>query len=344
MPKDRIGVLLVNTGSSAAPRTAETRVYLRQFLSDPRIIDIAAWKRWIIVNCFILPFRPQRTAEAYQAIWTERGSPLIALSEDFRNALRQELPDAVIEIGMAYGTPSIAEGMDRLLALQLDRLIVVPMFPQYASATSGSVSCGVFEHASKQWNVPAITILPEFYDDPPFLDAWEHVAQEHLDTFKPDHVLLSYHGLPERHIYKGDPFGQHCLRKPDCCEVETTANRHCYRRQCLATSRALVERLGLQPGGYTVAFQSRLGRDPWLSPATDETIAELARKGVKRLAVLSPAFVADCLETLEEIGMQGKETFHEHGGEDYLLVPSLNTHPTWVKAMAGLLQRVAPNL
>lgn len=336
---EKIGILLVNTGSSSAPKVPETREYLRQFLSDPRIIDLPAWKRWIIVNCFVLPFRPKQTAEAYEAIWTDRGSPLIAFSEDFRDALRTRLPDCLIEIGMAYGSPSVPSAMDALIDQQIDRLIVVPMFPQYASATTGSVLECVYTHAAKKWNVPPISALPPYFDDAGYLDAWEAVARPVLDDFKPDHVLLSYHGLPERQIYKGDPSGTHCLRSADCCETQTPANQNCYRRHCMVTSRALIDRLGLEQDKHSITFQSRLGRDPWLSPATDETVNNLAKAGVKRLAILSPAFTADCLETLEELGMQAKEAFLEHGGEELVLVPSLNANPVWVDAMHAMLAR-----
>lgn len=334
------GILLLNTGSSSAPETAETREYLRQFLSDPRIIDIAAWKRWIIVNCFILPFRPKQTAEAYKAIWTDRGSPLISISEDFAEALAKELPDMPIALGMAYGVPSIEDGIEELLEKDVDRIIVAPMFPQYASATTGAVMERCYRYAAKQWNVPFFSVLPPYYDDEGYLDAWREVAAERLEAFKPDHVILSYHGLPERQIEKGDPSGEHCLKVPDCCGVLNSANKHCYRRHCAVTARAIMERLGLTDENCTLTFQSRLGRDPWLTPATDETVERLAGEGVKRLAILSPAFTADCLETLEEIGMQAKESFLEHGGEAFELIPSLNTHPTWVRAMADLIRAV----
>jgi ferrochelatase len=333
-----VGVLLVNTGSSSAPRVPETRAYLRQFLSDPRIIDIAAWKRWLLVNLIILPTRPKKTAHAYAAVWTDRGSPLIVFSEDFRDALAARLDGAHVAIGMAYGEPSIGRAIDELIAKGIDRLLVVPMFPQYASATTGSVLEFVYRHCGEKWNVPHITALPPYFEDPGFLEAWRQVAEPELEAFKPDYVLLSYHGLPERQILKCDPSGSHCLKSPDCCARAVPANRMCYRRHCMESSRRLVERLGLQEGQYKVTFQSRLGREPWLSPATDETIEELAKQGVKRLAVLSPAFTADCLETLEEIGMGGKETFLEHGGEAFHLVPSLNAHPAWVSAMENLLR------
>lgn len=336
----KLGVILLNTGSAASPHVPDVRVYLRQFLSDPRIIDLPAWQRWIIVNCFVLPFRPKKTGEAYEAIWTERGSPLLAFSEDFRDALQAKMPEAIVKIGMAYGAPKIGDSLDELMAAGVERILVVPMFPQYASATTGSVVECVYKHCAEQWNVPALSVLPPYFDDPGYLDSWKEVAAPALADFKPDHVLLSYHGLPERQVKKCDPSGRHCLVKEHCCDVEVPANRMCYRRHCVETGKALVARLGLQEGAYSITFQSRLGRDPWLKPATDETIEQLAKRGVKRLAILSPAFVADCLETLEELGMQGKESFIEHGGEDLLLVPSLNAHPAWVDALHGLIKKI----
>jgi ferrochelatase len=338
---EKIGVLLVNTGSSSAPRAKETRAYLRQFLSDPRIIDIAPWKRWLLLNLIILPLRPRKTAEAYEAIWTDRGSPLIAISEDFRDLLQKRLPEFAVEIGMAYGDPSVRTGMDKLLAQEVDRIIVVPMFPQFASATTGSVLEAAYKIAGEHWNVPALSALPAFYDDPLFIDAWEAVAKPRLEAFKPDHVLMSFHGLPERQVKKSDPTGEHCLCREGCCDVKVSANRNCYRHHCIETGKRIVERLGLAEYQYTVTFQSRLGRDPWLTPATDETIVKLAKQGVKRLAILSPAFVADCLETLEEIGIGGKEEFLKNGGEEYLLVPSLNTEPKWVEALARRVEALA---
>lgn len=336
----KTGILLLNTGSSSAPETGPTRRYLRQFLSDPRVIDIPAWKRWLLLNLIILPTRPRQTAEAYREIWTERGSPLIAISEDFAAALGRELPDAEIAIGMAYGEPTIEQALVALTGKRVDRILVAPMFPQYASATTGSVVNAAYEIAARMYNVPPLSVLPPYYADPGFIDAWAALASPELESYGPDHLLISYHGLPERQIRKGDPTGNHCLCKPDCCDSAVAANQYCYRRHCMETTRELVKRLGLAPESYTVSFQSRLGRDPWLTPYTDETIAALAERGVKRLAVLCPAFVADCLETLEEIGMQGKETFIEHGGESYKLLPCLNDSPAWAAALAALLKRI----
>lgn len=336
----KTGVLLVNTGSSSAPTVPATRAYLKQFLSDPRIIDIPGWKRWLLVNGIILRFRPAKTAEAYREIWTDRGSPLIAISEDFRDALAAKSPDLEFQLGMAYGEPSIPSGIEALMAKYVDRIIVAPLFPQYASATTGSVLECVYKYAAEKWNVPVLSVLPPFYSDEGYLSAWEAVSRPVLDAFNPDHVLLSFHGLPVRQIYKGDPSQKHCLLSEDCCEVDTPANRFCYRKHCLTTARELARRLGLNPENHTVAFQSRLGRDEWLSPATSDTVVDLAHRGVKRLAILSPAFVADCLETIEELGMQARDSFLAGGGKDFTLVPSLNTHSSWVKAFTTLIARL----
>lgn len=336
---EKVGILLMNTGSPDAPHTPETRAYLRQFLSDPRVIDISPLGRWALLNFVILPFRPRQSAEAYHTIWTERGSPLIVHSEDFAEGLRAHLPDALIEIGMAYGQPSIPFVIDRLIDSGATRLLLVPLFPQYASATVGSVLELAYRHAGTKPNVPPISVVPPFYEEPEFLDAWAAVAAPELEAFNPDHVLMSYHGLPERQIYKCDPTGRHCLKRDNCCEHYLEGNPMCYRAHCLATTKGIVERLGLTESDYTLAFQSKLGRDPWLTPATDETVERLAQQGVKRLAVLSPAFVADCIETIEELGIQAKESFEANGGEDFLLIPSLNEHPQWIEGFAGVLRR-----
>lgn len=340
-PLERTGIILINTGSPDAPHVPETRRYLRQFLSDPRVIDITPIGRWFLLNFVILPFRPKESSEAYESVWTERGSPLIVNSEDFRDALRAEFPDTQVEIAMAYGKPSIPDTVKRMVAGGATRIVVVPMFPQYASATTGSVLECTYKTASELPNVPALVTVDPYYDDEGYLDAWAEVAGPELEAFRPDHVLMSFHGLPERQILKCDPTGSHCLQSPDCCDRYLEANPMCYRAHCLATSRGIAERLGLEPERFTLCFQSKLGRDPWLAPATDETIEEMARRGVKRLAVLSPAFVADCLETLEELGIRGKDDFVANGGEDFLLVPSLNAHPRWVAAMADIIRRRA---
>jgi len=335
----KTGVLLVNTGSPDAPEVPETRRYLRQFLSDARVLVMSPIARWSLLNFIILPTRPKVSSAAYRAIWTDRGSPLIANSEDFRDGLRQALPEWLIEIGMAYGKPSVPDSLDALIAQGAERIIVAPMFPQYASATTGSVLELTYKTAAEKRNVPSLTAITPFYEEPEYLDAWSAQAQSQLDAFQPDHILFSFHSLPRRHIIDGDPTGTHCLANEDCCENYREANPNCYRAHCFATTRGIVERLGLKPDAYTLAFQSKLGRDSWLTPATDQTIVQLAKSGVKRLAILSPAFVADCIETLEELGMQGRDSFMNNGGEDFKLVTSLNSHPAWVTGFAEILKR-----
>lgn len=337
---ERVGVLLVNTGTTDAPKPAETRVYLREFLSDPRVLDIPGWKRWLILNVFILPFRPARSAEAYEKVWTADGSPLIVLSREMERGLQERLPHAVVETAMRYGSPSIDAGMKALEAADVARIVVVPVFPQYASASTGSVLEKAYAIAAAQWNVPPISAMPAFYDDPLFLDAQADVARPVLAEFKPDYVLMSYHGLPVRQVQKSDRSGRHCQVVADCCAEIGPVNRHCYRAQCIATTRSLASRLGLEADAHGTSFQSRLGRDPWLTPATDATIPKLAEQGVKRLAVMCPSFVVDCLETLEEIGMGGREAFLDAGGEAFELVPCLNAQPRWLDAFAAMIRRL----
>ena len=336
---EKVGVLLMNTGTTDAPRPAETRVYLRQFLSDPRVLDINPIKRWLVLNLFILPTRPKKSAHAYSQIWTEQGSPLLVISRELARALKDRMPHAEFAVGMRYGNPSIESGLEELIAQRVDRIIVAPLFPQYSSAATGSTLEVVYRYCAKPWNVPAISALPDFFDEPAFIDSWIAVTRPLLDAFKADHVLMSYHGLPERQVRKSDLSGSHCLASENCCDRMTGPNRYCYRAQCFATSRALGKSLGLDETQYSVSFQSRLGRDPWIRPYTDEVIPQLASAGVKRLAVMCPAFTADCLETLEEIGLRAKSDFLTAGGEAFQFVPSLNAHPVWVDALAGMLKR-----
>jgi ferrochelatase len=337
-PRPRTGALLVNLGSPRAPRTADVRRYLREFLNDPRVIDLPTLPRRLLLETVILPFRPARSAEAYRKIWTEDGSPLLvhgrALTEAVRGRLGTEFP---VELGMRYGEPSIADGLTRLLDAGVDRVVVVPLYPQHASSTTGSVLQKTFEKAGSRWIVPDLVTVPAFYAREDFRRAFAAVGRPVLDATRPDLVVMSYHGLPERQIRRGDPSGR-CLADEHCCDAIGEANRNCYRAQCVATSRFLAEALGIPPDRTLVTFQSRLGRTPWIRPYTDLTLAELPRRGVKRVAVFSPSFVADCLETLEEIGIRGKDTFLAAGGEAFALVPSLNEHPLWVDAVAAMIR------
>ena len=338
MKTDKIGILLINTGTPDSPSVPDVRRYLGQFLWDHRVLDMHPVKRWLLLNLIILRRRPKESAHAYQQIWTDRGSPLIFHTEDFRDGLRKRLPDTLVEIGMAYGNPSIPSSIDSLLEQGASRIILAPMFPQYASATFGAVLEVAHKTISQKLNLPASTTISPYYNDPRDLDAWASNTKDRLEAFKPDHILLSFHGLPERHVRNGDPTGSNCLQKENCCANYLDHNPNCYKAHCLATGRGIVERLGLKEGEYSLAFQSRLGKDPWISPATDKTVDALAQSGVKRLAILSPAFVADCIETIEELGIQARESFIENGGEVLELLPSLNSEDVWVDAFAEILQ------
>ncbi|RIK92977.1 MAG: ferrochelatase, partial [Proteobacteria bacterium] len=333
------GVLLVNLGSPDAPTPRAVRRYLREFLGDPRVLDIPAVPRWLLLEGAILPFRPRRSAEAYDKVWTSEGSPLLVHGRALRDALRKELGDDwVVELAMRYGVPSIDAALDRLAAADCERITVVPLFPQYASASTGSALDAVYAAAAERHNVPPLTVLPSFYDEPGFIRAVAAVARELPEDRWPDHLLISFHGLPERQVRKSDPTGEHCFASPHCCDAIGSANRFCYRAQCAATARAVAKALGLGPEHWTLSFQSRLGRTPWIQPYTDEVLPELYQRGVRRLAVVCPSFVADCLETLEEIGLRAHEQWKELGGEDLVLVPCVNAHPVWVEALAGWIR------
>ena len=336
MPKT--GLLLVNLGTPDSPEVPDVRRYLKEFLSDPRVLDIGAAKRAIVLNAFILPFRPKESAEAYRTIWTERGSPLLTNGIDLAEKVRAELGDDVqVEVAMRYQNPSIASALTKFRESGVDQITVFPLFPHNSSSAWASAVEKVFVEAAKGWDIPSLRVVPPFYDHPDFIGAFASVGRPVLDEFRPDRVLLSYHGLPERHVIKSDQSGgRHCLQSGDCCAQIVQANRLCYRAQCYATSRALAAALELEDDTWEVAFQSRLGRDPWIQPYTDERVEELAKSGVKRLAIFSPAFVADCLETLEELAIRAKEDFVAAGGEDLKLVPSLNSSPEWVRAVLSI--------
>lgn len=338
-PTGAAGVLLVNLGTPDAPTPREVRRYLREFLSDPRVLDMPALSRWLLLEGVILRVRPRRSAEAYTKVWGPEGSPLLVHGRALRDAVAKALgPAHPVELAMRYGAPAIGEGLARLVGAGARKIVVLPLFPQYASSSGGSAAARVMDEAGKLWNVPPIEILGEFPDDPGFIAAFAAVTQESLAGYDAEHWLMSYHGLPERHVRKSDPSGTHCLATASCCDVVVEANRRCYRAQCFATTRALAAALGLAPGSFSMAFQSRLGRTPWIKPYTDEVLPELARGGVKRLAVLCPSFVADCLETVEEIGLRARDQWCEAGGESLRLVPSLNAHPRWVEAVVAMLR------
>jgi ferrochelatase len=333
---ERVGLLLVNLGTPDAPRPAEVRRYLREFLSDPRVLDLPALRRFLLLELVILPRRPAVSAAAYSKIWTEEGSPLLVHSRALADKLQERLgSDVQVELAMRYGQPSIAGALDRLERSGVSRIALLPLYPQYSAAATGSSIARVLELAAARWNTPFVQVIPPFYDHPAYLDARADSIRPFLASPEPELILFSFHGLPERHLRRSDSSpapGGHCLSRADCCDRIDSSNRFCYRAQCHATARSLAARLGLPSEKMVVCFQSRLGRTPWLRPYTDEVLAEHARRGVRH-AVLVPSFVADCLETLEELGLRGSEIWRDHGGETLRLVPALNASDRFVEAL-----------
>jgi protoporphyrin/coproporphyrin ferrochelatase len=337
------GLLLINLGTPDAPTTPAVRRYLREFLWDRRVLDINPIGRAALLYGVILPFRPRKSAKAYRAIWgqgVEAGvSPLLAWTRRLAEEVAPKLGDDwKVVWGMRYGNPSLASAIAELQHLPLKRLVICPLYPQYASSSTGSSLDKVMDLIRKLPAVPAVTVIRDFYRDPGFIQAVAEVARDHLAEFKPDHVLMSFHGLPERHVKATDHSGTHCLANKNCCDRIVAANEACYRAQSYATARLVAAELGLEDGTWSVAFQSRLGRIPWIRPYTDEVLTGLAKDGKRRLLVLTPSFVADCLETLEEIGIRAHEDFVAAGGEDLRAVPCVNAHPTWVSALVRLVR------
>ena len=336
------GVLLIQLGTPDSTEVSDVRTYLREFLSDPRVIDIPAPARALLLNAVILPFRPRRSAEQYEKIWTDEGSPLTIHTEALVSDLQTVLGDGYrVAYGMRYRNPPIETAVTQLAAANCDRIVVLPLFPQYASASTGSALEKALDVIGDRWNVPDVVTIGDFYDDPGFIESVVEIARPQLEAFEPDHVILSYHGLPEKQVKKSDPTGEWCLARADCCDQMVEANRFCYRAQSFATSRALVSGLGLEDGTYSTTFQSRLAGQKWIEPYTDVEVEKLYKSGVRRLAVLTPSFTADCLETLEEIGIRLREQWEGLGGEELLLVPCVNASPAWVSAVADLVRAAA---
>ncbi len=334
-----IGVLLLQLGTPDSPKTSDVRTYLREFLSDPRVLDMPAAARHLLLNGVILPLRPGRSAHAYRQIWTDEGSPLIIHTERLARKVGRRLGDGYrVAYGMRYQSPSIASAIAKLTGAGCDRLIVFPLFPQYASASGGSAVAKTLAVVADRWNVLDVSTIGPFYDNPGFLHAVAAAARPALDEFRPDHVVFSYHGLPAKQIRKSDPTGQWCLANQDCCEAINEANRFCYRAHSFATTRGLVAELGIEEGSYHTTFQSRLTGQKWIKPYTDKVLPQLYAGGVRRLAVLTPSFAADCLETLEEIGIRGRNQWMELGGEELLLLPCVNDSDLWATAVANLIR------
>ena len=327
-------VVLMNLGSPDSTNVKDVRKYLDEFLMDKRVIDKPWLFRALLVKGIIVPFRSPKSAEAYKTIWTEKGSPLIVISKQLRDALNKEIEEPVA-IAMRYGNPSPKNAFDELAAKNpdLEEVIAVPMYPHYAmSSYETAVEYAIEQHQKGGYQFK-LTVIKPYYDNEDYINALCESIQPYL-TNGYDQVLFSYHGVPVRHIYKGDITKQHCLKVTDCCDVPSKAHQYCYRHQCWTTTKLVTERLNIPKEKWTFSFQSRLGRDPWLQPYTAAQLEELPKQGAKKILVVCPAFVSDCLETLEEIAEQGKEIFLHNGGENFETIPCLNVHPLWVGAIA----------
>ena len=326
-------VLLLNLGSPASTSIPDVKAYLREFLMDERVIDKSPLARWIIVNCFILPTRPKNTAAAYQRIWTEEGSPLITMSEKVRNLVEDQL-DFPVYLGMRYGEPSIPAVVDEMLKEGVEEVFVIPLYPHYAASSYETAVVRLEEVIKEKKANLRTTVMPPCYADIDYIDALVETAREDL-TRDYDHLLISFHGIPIRHLRKADPSGSHCQVTEDCCKPPHPCHDTCYRYQSLETAWQFVKKAGIPEDKWSFSFQSRLGKDPWMEPYTDQEIERLAKEGKKKILVICPAFVTDCLETLEEISMEGKEIFLEHGGQAFNQIPCLNDHPKWVDLLAN---------
>ena len=332
--KGKTGVLLVNLGTPDSPSVSDVRSYLSEFLNDPRVIDVPKLLRLILVNLIIVPFRAPKSAKIYKELWTEDGSPLLYYSERVCKLLNETLDDDYeVFLAMRYKNPNIRAVLAEMKKKNFKKIIVLPMFPQYASATTGSAYELIMKEITKWWVIPEIKFIGQYYDHPDFIDAIvERASKYTLSDY--DHILFSYHGLPERQVDKVYDDGL-CTDR-DCEHEITEENQYCYKATCYATTRLVAGKLGLKEEDYTVCFQSRLDKN-WLEPFSDKVVEEKAKEGAKKLLVFSPAFTADCLETIIEIGDEYQEIFEELGGEKVQLVESLNDHPLWISCLKDLV-------
>ncbi|MCC6290339.1 MAG: ferrochelatase [Chitinophagaceae bacterium] len=335
------GIVLMNLGSPDSTEVKDVRRYLMQFLMDERVIDKPYLLRLPLVGGIIVPFRAPKSAEAYKEIWTKEGSPLIVLTKQLQEEVQKQVGEPV-EIAMRYGNPTVEYAFDRLMekVKGLEEVIAVPLYPHYAmSSYETAVEYAKAIHRKKKYPFKLDFIKP-FYNDQGYIDAMAESIRPYMkEAF--DHILFSYHGIPARHLVKSDPTGNHCLKiNEGCCQTPSPALSFCYRHQCLETTRLITEKLSIPKNKYSISFQSRLGKG-WLEPFTDVRLEEMPKEGIKRILILCPAFVSDCLETLEEIAMRGKESFKEAGGESYTFIPCMNTSPLWTKTLSTWLNEYA---
>lgn len=346
--RGRTGILLVNIGTPASLEVKDVREYLRQFLGDPRVVDLNPFVKWFVLNLFILPSRPKESAEAYESIWDkERGSPLLFHSQDFAEKLGGLLGEKYdVAVGMQYCEPNVYTVLEEFRAKGVDRVIVVPMYPQYASSSTGAAIEIVYKAAAKVYSTPYLHTVPAFYDHPAYINSYARIISNAIGDKceKYDHLLMSFHGVPQTHCEKTDETGLLCNKQGNCCAQIVQANRNCYRAQSFATARRIAAACNIPEGKYSIAFQSRLSAagPVWIQPYTDYEIENLAKAGVKKMAVVVPSFTADCLETLEEIGIRGKEDFLAAGGEQLDLIPCLNAEDSWAEGMVEILKDSCP--
>jgi ferrochelatase len=339
-PIGKRAIILLNLGSPDSTSTKDVHAYLMEFLMDKRVIDYPYLSRRLLVGGLIVPFRAAKSAEAYKTIWTKEGSPLIVLTRQLKQALGEQI-DVPVEIAMRYGNPTMEAAYEAILRRMPDveEVIAIPLYPHYAMAsyeTAVEYAQAVYRKRGYRF---ALRFIKPFYNDPDYLTALSEVIRPYLGTGY-DHILFSYHGVPARHIRKTDPTRSHCLQSPDCCDTASEAHGTCYRHQCRVTTKEIVRLLAIPEGKYSNSFQSRLGKG-WLEPFTDVRLEEMPKEGIRKLLILCPAFVSDCLETLEEIAIRGKESFQGAGGESYTMIPCLDTHPLWVKTLAGWIRDYA---
>lgn len=329
------GLLLLNLGSPDSYQVGDVKKYLREFLMDGRVIDAPYLVRMMIVEGFVLPFRPKRSAHAYASVWTKEGPPLKVFTEAFKKELEHQI-DMPVAVAMRYGNPTPAAALKELDSKTkgLKEMYIAPMYPHYAMSSYETALVHVQNEIRKHWPSRNIKVLKPFYNEKDYISSLVKVINPYVEK-EFDHILFSYHGLPVRHLKKSDSTGSHCYNCTNCCDIPSSAWDTCYKHQVTQTSHLVADQLGLDKSKYSISFQSRLGRDEWIKPFTVERLENLPKEGVKRLLIVCPAFVADCLETVEEIGITGKQTFLNAGGESFTMIPCLNDSPEWVKTFAS---------
>ena len=327
------GILLVNLGSPESPSTKDVKKYLGEFLMDERVIDVSLWARTLLVKGIILNTRPKASAAAYKKIWWKEGSPLIVISERLQNKIQKQI-EIPVALAMRYGGMTIKKGLQELVDKGVEKVLLFPLYPQFAMATTETILVKAEEERQKYFPSLKIESVPAFYNKPDYIEVLSKAIENSLRNIEYEYLLFSYHGVPERHIRKRDITKSHCKIDKTCCETNSKSHEFCYRHQCYEVTRLVAKKLQLKPDTFSTSFQSRLGFDPWLQPYTDLTIERLAKQGIKKMAIVTPAFVSDCLETLEEIAMEGEEIFKELGGKEFTTVACLNNSHNWVALLS----------